>query len=47
MAVHDDGSSPLVDNMENLEASNSTSILGRLTLCIIEDQLFELGGNDL
>ena len=35
-AVCDGGSGRLVDNTENLEASNSTSILGRLTLCIVE-----------
>ena len=35
-AVCDAGSGRLVDNTENLEVSNSTSTLGRLTLYIVE-----------
>ena len=39
-----DGSSGgLIDNMENLAAS----ILGHLTLCIIEVEVLNLGGNNL
>ena len=35
-AVCDGGSGWLVDDAEDLEASNSVSILSRLTLCIVE-----------